>query len=293
MTTPFPFVSGAVLSAANLNSITELPTRTLTGSGAAVAADSYSRVILDGTSITYTINTSTFTAGQVIEVYNANSTAATIAAGAGVTLNGASGFTLAQYQTGQLYAVSATSFVLSKSDVTVSAGGLVYITGAAFTTATSFSLPNDTFSSTYRNYKMIASITAVTGACTITGRIRSGGADVTDAKYYQMSVGLTEGAGGSNQGQSGATSFALGNGGNANYPNWTLSVDILQPQVSTVFNPISGSFQFFNETNYIGRAFNATYNNGTTATSYDSFSVISSVASSITGVYRVYGYADS
>lgn len=126
MPTPFPFVSGAVLTAANLNSISELPTRTLTSSAAAVAADAYSRVILNGTSITYTINTSTFTAGQVVQIYNANSTNATIAAGMGITLNGAGGLTLAQYQTAELYAVSATAFVLSPSGTS----------GGAFTTFT-------------------------------------------------------------------------------------------------------------------------------------------------------------
>lgn len=130
MPTPFPFVAGSVLQASQLNSISELPTRTLTGSGAAVAADAYSRVILNGTSITYTINTSTFTAGQVVEIYNANSTTATIAAGAGTTLNGAGGLTLAQYQTAELYAVSATAFVLWKSDVSVTAPAVVQVKNA-------------------------------------------------------------------------------------------------------------------------------------------------------------------
>ena len=243
-----------------------------------------------------------FSAGQVLTAADQN-----LSAGTGVPVfattttrdaafGGANEKVLAE---GQLCYIEASNIVQYYDGAAwatlgpASAGALVFITSASFTTATSFSLPNNTFSSTYRNYKLIASITAVTGACTITGRIRSGGADVTSAKYYQMSVGLTEGAGASNQGESGQTSFALGNGGDASYPNWNLSVDILQPQVSTVFNPICGSLQFFNGTNYIGRAFNATYNNGTTATSYDSFSVISSVASSLTGVYRVYGYADS
>lgn len=140
MPTPFPFVANSVLTAAQLNSISELPTRTLTGSGAAVAADSYSRVILNGTSITYTINTSTFSAGQLVELYNANSTAATIAAGAGVTLNGAAGFTLAQYQTAELYAVSATSFILWKSDANT---GILQVQSAIKTDA--FSSTSSTF----------------------------------------------------------------------------------------------------------------------------------------------------
>lgn len=138
MPTPFPFVSGAVLTAANLNSITELPTRTLTSSGAAVAADAYSRVILNGTSITYTVNTSTFTAAQVVEIYNANSTTATIAAGAGITLNGAAGLTLAQYQTAQLYAVSATSFILWKSDASGFTNDSASVATSQSTSSTSY-----------------------------------------------------------------------------------------------------------------------------------------------------------
>lgn len=144
MATPFPFTAGQILTAAQMNSITELPTRTLTASGAAVAADAYSRVILNGTSITFTINTSTFAAGQVVEIYNAASTVATIAAGAGVTLNGADSLLLRQYQTAELYAVSATSFILWKSDafsqskliastrdLTAASGNVAY-TGAGF-----------------------------------------------------------------------------------------------------------------------------------------------------------------
>ena len=180
MPTPFPFVSGAVLTASNLNSISELPTRTLTGSGAAVAADSYSRVILNGSSITYTINTSTFSAGQVVEIYNANSTTATIAAGAGVTLNGAAGLTLAQYQTAELYAVSATSFVLWKS---ASPSALVRVsTTSAFSGATTVSV-NDVFSSTYTNYLILLDNLAAASGTALTMRLRVGGADNTTTNY--------------------------------------------------------------------------------------------------------------
>lgn len=183
MPTPFPFVSGAVLTAANLNSISELPTRTLTGSGAAVAADSYSRVILNGSSITYTINTGTFTAGQVVELYNANSTTATIAAGAGVTLNGAAGLTLAQYQTAELYAVSATSFVLWKSDVTVTSGPFVYITQGTFSAVASVSMPAGTFTSTYKHYKVLLNVTSSSAMQALSVRVNSAGTALTTANY--------------------------------------------------------------------------------------------------------------
>lgn len=290
MPTPFPFVSGAVLTASNLNSISELPTRTLTGSGAAVAADSYSRVILNGTSITYTINTSTFSAGQVVELYNANSTAATIAAGAGVTLNGAAGFTLAQYQTAELYAVSATSFVLWKSDVTQTAAGLVYLTGATFTSQTSVSLPTSTFTSTYRNYKIL--FVADPGNTTIlTGRLRASGTDNTTTNYlgggrFWLSTGA-----GFDLANSGATSFSLGYGVDGATIQNALDITLYAPQLATnteitaSFTSASAAYSGIGGGTY-GGSFNA-------ATQFDSFTFISSAASSLTGYYRVYGYSDS
>lgn len=116
MTTPLPFQSGATLLASQLNSIFAKPTRSLTANGTAIATDNYSRVILNGTSITYTVNSATFDVADVVEIYNANSTTATIAAGSGVTINQAAGLTLAQWQSATLYAVSSTSFVVWKSD---------------------------------------------------------------------------------------------------------------------------------------------------------------------------------
>lgn len=158
MPTPFPFVSGAVLTAANLNSITELPTRTLTTSGAAVAADAYSRVILNGSTITYTVNSATFTAGQVVQIYNANSTTATIAAGTGgVTINSAAGLTIQQWQGATLYAVSSTSFVLFDTAITSTTPGLELVKTQTIGNAVSSVNVTDAFSSSYENYKIIVS----------------------------------------------------------------------------------------------------------------------------------------
>jgi hypothetical protein len=67
-------------------------------------------------------------------------------------------------------------------------------------------------------------------------------------------------------------------------------LDVLQPQV-TEKTHLLGHVTFFNtsgllETHAVGAFHNTT-------TSFDSLSLISSVASSITGVVRVYGYGDS
>ena len=46
--------------------------------------------------------------------------------------------------------------------VSLSGGGLVYLTGTTFTSVSSFSLPNSTFTSTYANYKIIVNLTSST-----------------------------------------------------------------------------------------------------------------------------------
>lgn len=282
MPTPFPFVSGAVLTASNLNSISELPTRTLTGSGAAVAADSYSRVILNGTSITYTVNTSTFTAGQVVELYNANSTAATIAAGAGVTLNGAAGLTLAQYQTAELYAISATSFVLWKSDVTVSAGGLVFVTSQTIGSAVSSVTVSSAFSSTYDNYRIIV----------------SGGTGSTNANLA-MTLGATA-TGYYGYGTFGAYNTGTPSGTNNNNDTaWGSAAGMSANSLHGVID-LTDPFNTKRTHITVNRADSLTTGNSRVyggfldnATSYTAFTLTTSTGTMTGGTVRVYGYANS
>ena len=172
--------------------------------------------------------------------------------------------------------------------------GLVYVTGTSFTAQTTVSLPNSTFSSSYTNYKVIWNLTAVTGTGTITGRYRTSGTDNTTARYYQMSTGLTNGGGASNQTNNGSTSFSLGNQGDATYPIWSLELDFIRPAVNAAIKNAFGHQVFYDgSANYIGRSILLIHDNANTAFIADSFSIISSAASSITGNYRVYGYADS
>lgn len=290
MTTPFPFVAGQVLTAAQLNSISELPTRTLTATGNAVAADRYSRIILNGSSISYTVNSATFDVGEVVHLYNINSTTATIAAGTGgVTINAAAGLTLAQYQSAILYAVSSTSFVLWKSAVSVSTPGLVYLTGASFTTATSVSLPTNTFTSTYRNYRLLFTITAVTQDIDITCRLRASGSDDTNAIYSTMLRGINAVGTATDSTGNGQTSWNFGETDVLTGPQY--AIDVMSPQRAER-TTLVGNFVSLDKavTGFFARSGGWTFNSTGV---YDSLSVISSVASSMTGYYRVFGYADS
>ena len=138
MTTPFPFVAGTVLTAAKLNAITTLPINDQTASYVALVGDVGKRIVMNVASAnTVTINNSVFAAGDTIFIANKNA-ATTITAGAGVTINSASGLELAQYQSGTLVALSASSFLFFESD-----GGS--ITTATATVATSQSTSSATY----------------------------------------------------------------------------------------------------------------------------------------------------
>jgi hypothetical protein len=111
MTTPFPFVAGQVLTAAQLNDIQNLPISDKTASYTLVVADVYKRTIMNSASATtITVNNSIFTVGDVIQVANKGAGVCTVTAGAGVTINTSGSLALAQYGGGYLLALSASTF---------------------------------------------------------------------------------------------------------------------------------------------------------------------------------------
>lgn len=278
MTTPYPFQAGATLTAAQMNSLSELPVRSITANATALSTDAYSRVIANGSAITYTLPSGVFASDQVIQFHNINSTAATISAGAGATLNAAAGTTVAQYQAATIYASGTASFVMFESDVTAaSTSGLVRVAGGSFTTATSVSFPNDTFTSTYDNYVCMIRVDSLTSDATFSIRLRASGSDNTTGDYWRVISGT----------QTNATSWSAGEGDTT--PRYFLILNLLSPKLSQR----TGMFQQQFNINQAGSAY--AYNDGggvfDATTSFDSASFISSVASSMTGSYNVYGYS--
>ena len=111
MTTPFPFVAGQVLTAAQLNDIQNLPISDKTASYTLIAGDETKRTMMNNASATtITVNNSIFTVGDVIQIANKGAGACTITAGAGVTINTSGSLALAQYGGGYLLALSASTF---------------------------------------------------------------------------------------------------------------------------------------------------------------------------------------
>ena len=111
MTTPFPFVAGQVLTAAQLNDIQNLPISDKTASYTLLVGDVTKRTIMNSASATtITVDDSIFTVGDVIQVANKGAGTCTITAGAGVTINTSGSLDLAQYGGGYLLALSASTF---------------------------------------------------------------------------------------------------------------------------------------------------------------------------------------
>jgi hypothetical protein len=88
MTTPFPFVSGQVLTAEQLNDIQALPISDKTASYTLLVGDVTKRTIMNSASATtITVDDAIFTESDVIQVANKGAGTCTITAGAGVTIN--------------------------------------------------------------------------------------------------------------------------------------------------------------------------------------------------------------
>jgi hypothetical protein len=169
--------------------------------------------------------------------------------------------------------------------------GLVYLTGASFTTATSVSLPNSTFTSTYRNYRILFTLSALTADADITVRMRASGTDDSGANYFTMFSGVRNDAVAVSLVNTLGTSWNFAESDSPFASAYSFCMDVLQPQIATT-TELQGTLSWYAKaTAVVAGASGSAWQN--TSTAYDSLSVISSVASSMTGVYRVYGYSES
>lgn len=170
-------------------------------------------------------------------------------------------------------------------------GGLKFITGAAFTTVTSFSLPNGSFTADYDYYKLVVTVTGVTADSDFTLRLRASGSDNLTAAYASMFIGITQTGAANNGAGANVSSFNVGE--SDVLARYALTLDVLNPFVSGVITTIHGQYNFLNKAADANCSRSGCgYLVGVTG-QFDSLSFISSVASSITGSYKVYGYENS
>jgi hypothetical protein len=290
------FTAGQVLTAAQVNALQandyNQTVSTKTDSYTLVAADKGTRVEMNAAgATTITVNTDLFNAGDTLFIQNRGAGVCTITAGT-ATVSTTGSLALVQNAGGTLYFISAGVAVFYASGVVAASGGLTFITGASFTTATSVSLPNDTFTSAYRNYKIILNVTSCTTDADFSVRLRASGADNTTSNYMSMLFGVSTTGTTTGLVQSLASSWSAAETDNgAGNVRYAWNFDILQPQIAQQ-TFMTGHLTYVNKANtlQIGQSGNQNF---LASTQFDSLSFISSVASSITGAYRVYGYSES
>lgn len=306
------FNTGDVLTAAQVNTYLQ-EQAVMRFANAAARTTALSGVLAEGM-VSYLMDT------DAVEVYtgaawvsigsSGDITAVTTAANSGLTGGATSGDVALRINTtakGSLIAgtgastlgeltVGANNTVLTADSSTATglkwatpSSGLTYITGTNFSAVSSVALPTSTFTSTYRFYKVIFTVNSAVTTGAMTLRARSAGSDLTASNYNQASVGLDRGASTSNLGQNNQSSLDIGTI-DGTYFNYSLVLDVIEPQISQEFHSLHGHLMFWNGTTYIGRAFNGAYVSA--ASSFDSLSFIKA-AGSMTGNYRVYGYQNS
>lgn len=242
----------------------------------------------------------TFVDGQVLTAAQQNQSARTGVPVFATTVErdaafgGAGEKTLAEGQLCYLESTNVVQYYDGATWATVgptTAGGLVFITGAAFTAAATVSLPNDTFTATYDNYKIIMDVTDISATQTISARLRASGADNTTNNYNTTSLGTDTAGVARNLIGNAQTSFNFGAvlDGAATQDYYSFSIDVISPKLAR-FTEILGTLNWSSTGFFAGNYYAANFQ---TTTSFDSMSWIVAGGANITGNYRVYGYANS
>lgn len=165
-------------------------------------------------------------------------------------------------------------------------GGLVLIDSGTFSAASSVSLPNGSFSSTYDDYKLIFVPTAfsTTGPVATYLRFRDSGSDDTSS-IYAYARGYSYNGGGGDDGAVSADAIMIGN--SSGPPLHRSSMDITSPNLAEITSVIASTTMdqgtgYFILT-YVGAHVRST-------TQYDALTIYPNTGT-ITGRWALYGYA--
>jgi hypothetical protein len=188
---------------------------------------------------------------------------------------------------GQILTADSTAATgLAWATPSTGALGLTLISSATFTGVSSVSLANDSFSTTYDNYKLLVKITSTSvGNIYIHGRLRAGGSDNSNSNYTSQFyvISQTSASVGNDTAGTGVSSSwgRFGYSANTSDPSYTV-YDILNPKGTgrTAYNGTIG-----------GNAKENWLCSGLfdTTTSFDSLTIYPA-SGNFTGTYALYGY---
>lgn len=164
-----------------------------------------------------------------------------------------------------------------------SSGSYTKIASGTFN-ATTFSLANSTFTSSYNDYIVMYVITGMSTSATIQGRLRASGSDDSNTNYNYGAAGYTSGLTASNYGGASQTLFQLGFASSSEFGCF---LTFYGPQIN-VATRISGTTigNDSGQTNYAGRHFGGVF---TGTTQFDAFTLLNNSGATMTGRYAVYG----
>ena len=175
---------------------------------------------------------------------------------------------------------------------TASAGppGLVFITGASFSGVTSVSLPNNTFTSAFDNYKIFFTVSLFSGSSSLSMRMRTNGTDNTaDAYRWSGYRQYSAGGGGNNNGDAGNTQFLQLTEANTETAHGEIT--IFRPLNVSAVKSMNATFTY-NRTNSPYWGWSAYGGSINSSNAFDSATFISS-SGNFAGNYRVYGMTSS
>jgi hypothetical protein len=191
-----------------------------------------------------------------------------------------------QKDTDQLLVWNGTAWVIP-NQTTQNPEGLEFISTATFTAQTTgVSLPTNTFTSTYKSYRILFGVHTQSdaGSVSYTLKMRLNGTDDSSTRWYGMSTGIDSGGGVYNKTGNDATSIGLIDSYSSGFAQTLIAIDVHYPFLVERTH-VAGHAQQATK----GITINAQYN---AKTSFDSLSFLIS-AGSITGYYSVYGYRNS
>jgi hypothetical protein len=197
---------------------------------------------------------------------------------------------LTTYTSGEVLTAASLNdnFTFAANNPPATPSGLAFINGATFATVSSVSLAASTFTSTYRNYRVVLHITAAASDTAATMRMRASGADDTNNSYRWANLRLQDNGNATNTFSNGNnTSWQIMQTNTDPQPT-TMTIDLVSPELATQ-TLYSGTCSMSNNASgHIAAFFAGRF---TSTTQFDALSFL--FAANTSGVYRVYGYSDS
>jgi hypothetical protein len=284
------FTASQVLTATQMNTLQtndyNWATNAQTASYTLVATDKGKIVTMNNASATtITVNTSLFSAGDTLKIQNIGAGTCVVTAGT-ATVTSLGSLSIPQWGGGTLYFTSASASIWYPNGAS---SGLTLVSTGSFSNQTTVSLPNSTFTSTYQNYLIFYQVQALSSNMTM--RMRASGTDNTGTNYIAASSGYQSQGSVIQIANNSANAWGIGYGFDSLSGSMGYVIQMFRPQQAQYTNFLYQSTSSSSAFGAQGGLQGGGVFNGTTQ--FDSLSIISSVASSQTGTYRVYGLADA